>query len=347
MRLKASYPLRPVAAFLLLAFLVCPGQACLAGEETEVPLNFDTQIVKIFEIAQTASEVSAQHAAGGEDRGVLARILDKFRKHKMMLKNAVYRTDMGVIRITWADDGNEDIVKAAYKTSKDAVLGNSVYADKRQVVDVKIMYRKDADTYDYLRLQNMDNLRASYDAPDKTPAPPPEKPAFHYLVESKLTNEQCRFCHILAQNDGSPKGVFFPRYQEDYKTHDIKNINALFHADHFKLTPAGESRALGLPQMGEDFLYQKVSAMPDAPPENTRFTRMMIELPQLVEVMARDNKQSMCVVVDFGTAADMQATNNYVCADNSAQRLLVKLTNPVLTSNKGPKEYSEVYFEEK
>jgi hypothetical protein len=222
-----------------------------------------------------------------------------------------------------------------------------------------------------------------------------------------LTNEQCRFCHILAQNDGSPKGVFFPRYQESYKARILGDTNLLFHADHFTLMPAQSASKLGLPtdvkimyrtasnsydylrlqnidnltplavtanapppppaaktlcsairfmptsvksSMTEDFLYQKVDvSLADEPPENTGFARILMELPQLVEVMARDNKQSMCVAVDFGGILEHAGfgRNDYVCADNAAQHLSVKLTNSSLTVNKGPKQYSEPYFEKK
>jgi hypothetical protein len=292
-------PREKVAISLFMFFsLLYFGAPCLAST-SEVPLNFDSQLIGIFEVAQTANAVSEQHGVSPEDRKVLARILDKFRKHKMMLKNAVYRTDMGVIRITWADDSNIDIVKVAYKTSKDPVLGNSIYADKRQVVDVKISYRTASNSYHYLRLQSMDNIRSTYVIGD-TPLPPPEKPAFDYKIEGKLTNEECRFCHILAQNDGSPSGVFFPRYQETYKQTPI-NPQSLFRAEHFTLTAARLAESLGLPKMKEDFLYQKVDvSLPDVQDENKHFARTLIELPQLIEVMARDNNKSMCVAVDFG-----------------------------------------------
>jgi hypothetical protein len=190
----------------------------------------------------------------------------------------------------------------------------------------------------------MDNVRSS-NAPAGIQPPLPEKPNFNYAIERKPANEECRFCHILAQNDGSPKGVFFPRYQEYYGQYRMSEMNTLFHADHFKRKPAAAARELGLPDMGEDFLYQKVN--PGASDADTRFTRTLIELPQIIEVMARDNKQSICVATEFGGASPPppHATNNYVCADNAAQRLMVKLTNTVIATYKGSKEYSEPYFE--
>jgi hypothetical protein len=62
----------------------------------------------------------------------------------------------------------------------------------------------------------------------------------------------------------------------------------------------------------------------------------------------RDKKQSICVVSDFGdTQPPVHETNNYVYADNAAQRLSVKLTNPILTMNKGAREYSEPFASKK
>jgi hypothetical protein len=324
----------------MLVILVTTHSASYAAPGEDAPLNFDTQIIRIFEAAQTAPDYLPGHGASDENHKALTRILDKFRKHKMMLKNAVYRTDMDVIRITWADDDNIDIVKAAYKTAKDPILGNSVYADKRQVISLKIMYRTKAGAYEYIHLQNMDNIAVGR---AEKPPPLPEQPTFNYSIEGKLTNEQCRFCHTLAQNDGSPKGVFFPRYQEFYGQHHMGEMNAHFHADHFEKKPAASARELGLPDMREDFLYQKV--MPaESGGEPTRFTRMLIELPQLIEVMARDNKQSICVVSAFPYPSTDNSEANYVCADNVAQRLMVKLTNPMLVSGNRSKEYSEPYF---
>src|SRR5579872_4317683 len=133
--------------------------ACYAEDNEEIPLNFDTQLIRIFEAVQTGLSIGPDHTISPPDsidRKVLSRILDKLRNRQLMLKNVVYRTNTGVIRVTWADDANADVVKVAYKTGKDPVLGNSVYADKRQVSDVKIMYRTESNAYEYLHLENTD-----------------------------------------------------------------------------------------------------------------------------------------------------------------------------------------------
>ena len=119
---------------------------------------------------------------------------------------------------------------------------------------------------------------------------------------------------------------------------------------HTERTAMRWAKELGMPDMKEDFLYQKIElSAPSAPAEATSFARTLIELPQLIEVMARDNNKSTCVAIDFGAGAAKNGfgRNDYVCADNSAQRLIVKLTNSMLTVNKGAKEYSEPYFEKK
>lgn len=339
----------PVVLFTLIVLTTMNlvARTAAAEERQAAPLNFDTQMIHILEVSGKAQGEYAQNVTDKE-RAILDRILKKFREHKMMLKNVVYRTDMGVIRITWADDDNIDVVKTAYKTNKDPVLGNSVYADKSQIADVKIMYRKTPDSYDYLRLQNLLTtkdafVQSGYDQyiPD---------PDSEYLFQGKLSNEKCGFCHILAKNDGSPNGVFFPRYQENGGKHDIGEMGSVFHLQGFDQKDSGEAEELGLVEMKEDFLYRKIDMGPaNTSEESKRYTRTLIELPQLIEVMARDNQKSICVAVDSGenrTKAGF-GRNDYVCADNAAQKLSVRLTNAMLTVNKGPKEYSEPYFEKK
>lgn len=322
------------------ALVVIQGGVAHAAEKSLL-LNFDTQLVRIFEEAQTARELRDDHIVSKADHDALRRILGKLKDHKMLLKNVVYRTDMAVIRVTWADDANQDIIKVAYKTGKDPILGNSVYADKNNVIDVKILYMSGGKDYHYLHLQNMQNTA-------NTP-PPVSKPAGEFRIEGSLTNEKCRFCHILAKNDHSPSGLFFLRYQEGGND-NVLQPQSLFHIDHFTHKTARDAASLGLPNMSEDFLYQKVNlGPPDTPDENYQFVRTIIELPQLVEVMARDNNQSICVASNFGILSTRTETsiNDYACADNKAQRLYVRLTNSHLTMHDGPHEYSEPYYEKK
>ena len=108
------------------------------------------------------------------------------------------------------------------------------------------------------------------------------------------------------------------------------------------------AETLGLAPMSEDFVYQKVDFTDPQQDQDlaTRFARTLFELPQLIEVMARDNGNSICVALDFGSFAEKAGfgRNDYVCADNAAQRLYVRLSNRLLTVHAAPVEYSEPYF---
>lgn len=300
----------------------------------------------VLQIAGSQPVILTDHSVTPDERRVMDDLLHKFRTHKMMLKNVVYRTDTSTLRITWADDPDHYVVKAAYKTGKDPVLGNSVYADKRKLISVKIMYRTNNNDYDYLQIENMDEISKPKDNRGEAAQSVTAVAPRNFVIEGQLTNEQCRFCHILAQNDGSPNGVFFPRYQESYKTTNIKNVGNLFHMDGFESLKADKSVDLGLAAMKDDFLYRKVPFQSTSEdPTIPHIVRSVIELPQLIEVMARDNGKSMCV--SFQTPfpdGGAPTPNNYVCADNAAQMLYVRLTNPMISGDKKTNEYAEPYF---
>src|ERR1039457_1960851 len=170
--------------------------------------NFDSQVIDIFKTViehpkplPFSSDTGTSDAENSNQKMVLKTILKKFADHEMFLKNVVYRTDTDVIRVTWGDLKNDYVVKVTYKTGKDRVLSNSLYADKQAVFDVKIIYRKPNSEYDYLRLVNMTSMRFTENSTQ----------IYHdrYFVEYKLSNEQCGFCHTLAKHDGSPSGLFF------------------------------------------------------------------------------------------------------------------------------------------
>lgn len=322
----------PVFLALVVAYVLCISNSALAGDQTEASFNFDTQMISIFEVTQTAPDRSPDNSVDAGQRKVLATILDLFRQHKMMLKNVVYRTDTNTIRITWADEANKYVVKSAYKTDKDPILGNSTYADKRQLTSVKIMFLKPDGSYDYLHLENtgLPDIKRSF------------------VIDGHMPDEKCGFCHILAQNDGSPSGVFFPRYQEGAKAEEIKNMGNIFHLQGFEKVNAARSQSLGLPAMKEDFLYRSV---PFGYTTNDvsvpHLIRAVIELPQLIEIMARDNGKSICVTFDAPASVKQPSPNNYVCADNIAETLYVRMTNPLLATNKDSKDYKEPYFKKK
>jgi hypothetical protein len=175
------------------------------------------------------------------------------------------------------------------------------------------------------------------------------KPFSSYTVETHLSNERCRFCHILAQNDGSPSGLFFTRYQESArKNTGIGSVNHLFNTNAFVSKSAEESTHIGLPLMSEDFVYRKVVFdTSNTPDEITRLGRSLIELPQLIEVLARDNHKSTCITIDFGEDREKAGfgRDNYICADNKIKKLYVKLTNSKVSSHKDPMVNTYPYYE--
>jgi hypothetical protein len=345
---------RTLLTFLFLC-LVTSGfghfQSAVAADQKPT-LNFDTQLIAIFESVQTEAPAAATRDEDQAAQQVLARILAKLKSRAMVLKNVVYRTDMGVIRVTWADDDNDDIVKAAYKTGKDPILSNSVYADKQRLVDIKIIYRASSGSYQYLRIENNALIqadRAQYGLPTTAPRDPRTGLlGLDYLVEGRLTKEKCAFCHEIARSDGSRSGIFFPRYQEIFGEPTHVHASGLFDAARFAPQPKSMAETLGLAPMSEDFVYQKVDFTDPQQDQDvaTRFARTLFELPQLIEVMARDNGNSICVALDFGSFAEKAGfgRNDYVCADNAAQRLYVRLSNRLLTVHAAPVEYSEPYF---
>lgn len=345
--------LRTLLLFSLLCLTGSFGifQSAVAAEQ-KPPLNFDTQLLAIFESVQTQAPAADAKDEDLAAHQALARILAKLRAREIVLKNVVYRTDMGVIRVTWADDDNNDIIKAAYKTGKDPILSNSVYADKQQLVDIKIIYRASDGSYQYLRIENNALIqadRAQYGLPTtERRHPQTNLLGPDYMVEGRLTKEKCAFCHEIARSDGSRGGIFFPRYQEIFGEPAHVHASGLFDAARFAPQPKSMAETLRLAPMSEDFVYQKIDFTDPQQDQDeaTRFARTLFELPQLIEVMARDNGNSICVALDFGSFAEKAGfgRNDYVCADNAAQRLYVRLTNRLLTVHAAPVEYSEPYF---
>ena len=307
--------------------------------------NFDSQIIDIFKnVIEHPKPLPFSPNAGGADVGnsdqqmVLTKILEKFTDHQMFLKNVVYRTDTDVIRVTWGDRKNDYIVKITYKTGKDKVLSNSLYANKQAVFDVKIIYRKPNSEYDYLRLANLTSLRFTGNA----------TPIEHdgYFVEHKLSDEQCGFCHILAKHDGSPSGLFFPRYQEGQGSNGLEGVSAFFDQSKLELKKGGESSALKLPEMKDDFYLFQAAKLGIINKDTEKILRVLVELPQLLEVMSMDNRKSYCILIDTGDIGETLGLgrDDYICADNIAKKLHVKMTNSTIFNKKEPIVYTEPYF---
>lgn len=219
----------------------------------------------------------------------------------MFLKNIVYRIERSVIRVTWADAKNIDIVKLAYKTDKDEVISNSLFADKDKILDAKIMFLLKNGEYGYLLIEsdvdlpsvvvNQANDNANI-AVQKNNMNAISYKYSKYIVESNLSNERCGFCHVLAKHNGSPSGLFFPRYQEKLSTitEDI-HVSKIFNSAGFVIKQPQEGVLLGLPLMQEQFLYKKISTFDGGRLYNNAdrmFIQTSFETPELIEVMARD-----------------------------------------------------------
>lgn len=332
-----------ILPFILVIFVSGLARATEPPQATDVAggnvMNFDSQVIEIFKGVVAPSQIMSHTTDVGTDdqKAALNTIYKKFIDHEMFLKNVVYRTDLDVIRVTWADRKNEYVVKVAYKTGKDKLLSNSVYADKKAVFDVKIMYRKSNSKYDYMRLENMRMVggKALFD-----------HDVFH--VEYKLTNEECGFCHTLAKYDNSPSGIFFPRYQEGQDTGRIGGMGAFFDPSKLELKKKTDSLGLGLPEMMGDFYFLKVTQanILGNDKDTQKIMRALIELPQLLEVMSMDNHKSYCLFIDSGEIGKSVGfgRNDYICADDVARKLHVKMTNSVISNKAASSIYTVPYY---
>ncbi len=330
--------------FLLLVCLTIPmlAQASFQRPTTGVDgeQNFDSQVISLFEqaIAHPRTLSPSESPDVLKKNAVLKTILEKFTHHEMLLKNVVYRKDHDTIRVTWGDQNNDYVAKVAYKTGIDTVLSNSLYADKKEVVDVKIMFRTPNAEYDYIKFQTLKNMLSS------RRGPPADQTGI--AVDYKLSNEKCGFCHTLAKYDGSPSGIFFPRYQESKPAHALNGMSAFFDVSKLQKKNKTEYSNLGLPEMKDDFYFYSNTNFDSNDSDSVKIIRTLIELPQLLEVMSVDNQTSYCILIDTGEMGGKMGfgRNDYICADNVAQRLHVKMTNAMLAKNGGIIAYTEAYF---
>ena len=321
-----------------------------ATQAATAPLNFQTQALQIFHdvTSDPALHTWVQYPETPKQKAALETIYQELLHHQIYLKNVVYRKDTNVIRITYGDDSDHYVFKISYKTNTDSVLTNSLYADKRQLIDVKIMYR-DGDQYDYLHLDNQREM-----VPAHFRVVPSSPLARHYRLETRIGNAECGFCHTLARNDGSPSGLFFVRYQESNAptARYLRGTDALFKASDFQYVPTKLAAAQipgglpgGLPPM---IHFNQVHLHPGSPqgysPLTVEYTRTIFEMPELVEVLARDNHKSYCISVDFSTFAKEFSNSNYVCADDQHKKLYVRFSNPYLTTGLKTVQYVKPFY---
>jgi hypothetical protein len=310
--------------------------------DTSAHLSFDDQLRLVFQSASghgggiPVSVFVDEKNKPDDSPHVLNAIYQKILAHEIKLKNVVFRNDSRGIRVTFADDKNHYIYKATYKTASDPVLTNSVYADKNELVDIKIMYLS-GDEYKYISIQN-DKGQKKYVSMPQSPEDRSQKQAVvdSYTVLTSLSNEKCGFCHVVAQNDGNKQGLFFPRYQETTATTQ-KEIDAksIFRSDDFSKTVKGLVN-LNIPnEMTDEFYFNSVSREKNGDIDVNKYARTLFEMPELVEVLAKDNQKSYCINVDFGKNNPAMRSDNYVCADYKNKKLFVYYHNPFYVGGKG------------
>lgn len=325
------------------------------------PLNYETQALDIFQAAAgqggPARVVPKGAALDPAQKRAIDAIYAKLRAHQMFLKNVVWRPDLKVIRLTWADNADSLVFKIVYKVNHDPVLTNSVYADKRQIVDVKIMFLE-GKRYRYLHLNNISatgtvaggRIQIGSATVWQDKGGQRVNPFFGvYTLNGHMTDGQCKFCHMLVPGvDGRPGGVFFPRYQESSLADAEKDAlrpPLFFRAEDFKPVDP-EAAPVKLPAgLPNPILFNRVE-MNNPATKNlySMYARTMFESPELVEAMARDNHESVCISVDFGPAAPLFGKDNYVCADAARHRIFVKFRNPLLSSGSGEVDYEKPYY---
>jgi hypothetical protein len=270
-----------------------------------------------------------------------------FDAHELLLKNIVYRTDTHLIRVTWASSDDRWVIKVAYKTSSDDLLHHSTYADRHRIVDLKFVYYE-GETLKYMRIEPPSEQQTRQIQP--ADATHPAQMIIHgtksYQLADTNTPQMCGFCHELAKTDGSPSGLFFPRYQSKQPTESVApasllpNPSRVFNFKDFKPMSSQQLASLGLPAMTDGARTQIVSQsilIKDRPDQSTPvevhapIIRTIFEMPELVEIFARDNQVNTCLVVDFDARTPFGG-RAYVCADVADLKLHVHFKNPYLTS---------------
>jgi hypothetical protein len=322
----------------------------------------------MLELFQAASNQGGPFQVGLEHGAItptqqkaLQTIYRKLREHQMFVKNIVWRPDLKVIRVTWADAQNRYVFKTVYRVQHDPVLTNSLYADKNEILDVKIMYL-DGGRYRYLHLNHggpiniLPNGQVQYHATPTSPATPVDAaigPFGYYQLNGHVSAEECKFCHMLVRGvSGKPGGLFFPRYQEarspfdkDYAGPGSIEQPLFFRQADFHPVDPNTAEVKLPPGLPNPILLDRVNLSNPATHDlYTMFVRTMFEAPQLVEAMARDNHESLCISVDFQAAAPLFGRDNYVCADAVRKKLFVKFRNPLLSTGSGEVSYSKPYY---
>jgi hypothetical protein len=320
----------------LLKFVFCAFTGMLAGSFSVLSVwaaqpqqtgdyEGDLQMT-LSKVLQNDPQVRFIQGDRAQIMGAIKVYVDLLNAHQLKLKNVVHRSDTGLLRLTWSSFDDRYVVKVAYKTNSDRLLTHSNFADRDQVVDIKFVYYQ-GDELRYFRIESPRDAQGHFIEPRAL------------VVQDTNSPELCGFCHELAKTDGSPSGLFFPRYQSKHKSQIPSST--IFDLSEFKAMSKGEMKSLGLPEI-EDVLVKKVPLSN----LNSSYARIVFEMPELVEIFARDNQKSVCLAVEFAADSPFDKVG-WVCSDVKEQTTHVRFTNPMLTSFKGRAlvSYSKPFYD--
>lgn len=300
--------------------------------------SYDEQAVDIFD--------RVAKAVKGEDRTIkviekesfskselqaINKINDLLKSNSMRLKNIVFREDQRSIRVTFSNKENSYLFKIGYRTASDPVLQNSLYANKNEIIDIKIMFKHSETDKEYSYLNILGNNLVQDDTVTIKQTGLSDKPDF--VLVNKLGDEKCRFCHIVAENDGS-KGLFFTRYHESKVPGRLELQSYVFREDRFvKKSKSDFTEGYFPKEMSNDFYYSSI--VNTDPVVFNYYSRTLFEMPELLEVLARDNKKNYCINASFPSYNKNMDKYNYVCADYDNKRLFVKYKNKYIKGDNG------------
>jgi len=272
-------------------------------------------------LVKSAISPSAEHV-GQDSDGVkcLKEIAHLFDSGKMLLKNVVYRSDTGYIRITFASNDDRYVIKGTYGTSFDDVLVNSNYADKKKLIDLKIMYLPDGEKkYKYFHIFNSSRK---------------QQPGGERLigVEPETTGATCKYCHQLAKISGEPSGLFFQRYQYGsdakplHSSFLVNQMPGIFKDSNFKSLP---SKPAWMPPEFSDsgVRYNITSVSKSGVLEISKFVQkrnLILESPELLETFSLDNRQSYCIAFSWPDLKGVVGMD-YVCTDYPKRMVYVRI----------------------
>lgn len=300
-------------------------------EKNEQSRSYNAQFLNLI----TSSIAPSSDHIGSNSEGVMAlnNIRDLFTENKMLLKNVVYRSDTGYLRITFSSENDDYVVKGTYGTSFDDVLVNSNYADKKKLIDLKIMYLPEGGKeYKYFHIYNTDR---KYDGKRVVG------------VEPVADGKTCKYCHQIAKISGSKSGLFFRRYQHesDAKPLHVKsffeNIPDIFEENKFvrmSKTPSwipDGFKDKSVKYHILDVRYKYIKTIIDGRERTVMRTsnkkyyderNLILESPQLLETFSRDNKQSYCIGFIQGDSNKVTEEKgiNFVCSDYVGKRIYTR-----------------------